>query len=151
MLVLLLRIGAQRFAIEARDVLEVLPAVPLLPVPGAPAWIAGLLRHRDAIVPVVDLPMRATGVAAPRLLSSRVVVLRRSDDPASAPIGLLAEGVTATATIDPTHLHRPSVEVPGAAWLGPIALDGSDAVQIVRWTDLVPAELHARVVTGAAP
>src|SRR5262245_50040920 len=107
MLVLLLRVGDQRFGLDTADVVEVVPWVPLLPVPRAPAWIAGVLRHRDGLAPVVDLTKLIAGTPAPRRLSTRIVLLQRNTDtpggeagelptpdarhPTS--LGLLAEGV----------------------------------------------------------
>ena len=149
MLVLLLRIGDQRFGLDARDVLEVVPCVPLLPVPGAPDWIAGLLRHRDGIVPVVDLARLACGVASARALSTRIVVLRRGPDGGAERIGLLAEGVTETRRIDEDRLRAAGLRAPDAPWLGPMALDAGGPLQLVRWTDLVPADLRAAVLDGA--
>lgn len=147
MLVLLLRIGEQRFGLDARDVLEVVPSVALLPVPTAPEWIAGLLHHRDGVAPVVHLARLVGGRPAERLLSSRIVLLRR--DESGALIGLLAEGVTETLRIDEARLRSAGVQPPGAAWLGPIALEASGPLQLVRWTDLVPAELRATVLAEA--
>ncbi|MGH7785738.1 MAG: chemotaxis protein CheW [Candidatus Binatia bacterium] len=148
MLVLLLSNGDQRFALDAREVVEVVPSVPLRPVPAAPAWIAGLLHHRGDIVPVVDLARLSRGLAAAPRLSTRIVVLRRRDTPDAGLIGVLAEGVTETARIDPAALRDPGVRASDAPWLGRIALDGGALVQLVRWTDLVPADLRAAVLEG---
>jgi chemotaxis-related protein WspB len=148
MLVLLVSNGDQRFALDARDVVEVVPCVPLRPVPAAPAWIAGLLHHRGDIVPVVDLARLSRGLPAAIRLSTRIVVLRRRDAAAAGLIGVLAEGVTATARIDPTALRDTGVRAADAPWLGQIALDGGALVQLVRWTDLLPADLRAAVLEG---
>jgi chemotaxis-related protein WspB len=150
MLVLLLRLGDQRFGLDARDVLEIVPGVPLLPVPGAPAWIAGLLHHRDGVAPVVDLSRLVRGTPASARLSSRIVLLRRDAGAGAALVGLLAEGVTETARIDPARLRAAGLHAPDAPWLGPIALDLDGPVQLVRWTDLVPAPLRAAVLDGVA-
>lgn len=149
MLVLLLRIGDQRFGLDAGDVLAVVPCVPLLPVPGAPEWIAGLLHHRDGIAPVVDLVRLVGGRPAAALLSTRIVILR-CDDGSGGLIGLRAEGVTETVRVEESRLRASGVRAPGAPWLGPIALDAGGPLQLVRWTDLVPAALRAAILAGAA-
>jgi chemotaxis-related protein WspB len=150
MLVLLLRIGERRFGIDAADVLAVVPWVPLLAVPRAPEWIAGLLRHRDTLLPVVDLARLAGGAPAAGLLSTRIIIVRRAAG-ASDGIGLLAENATATARIDDTDLRAAGLRAPDAPWLGPIALDIDGPVQLVRWTDLVADELRATVLAEAQP
>lgn len=148
MLVLLFRIGEQRFGLDVLDVLEVVPWVPLLAVPRAPAWIAGLLHHRDGVAPVVDLALLVRGTPSAALLSTRIVVLRRAPGD-GALIGLLAESVTEAARIDDARLRAAGLRAPEAPWLGPVALEADGPVQLVRWTDLVPADLRAAVLEGA--
>ncbi len=161
MLVLLLRLTDQCFGLDANDVVAVVPAVPLVPVPCGPAWLAGLLRRRDRLVPVVDLARLARGVPSAALLSTRIVVLDRRDGNGNEAIGLLAEHVTETARIDVDRLRAAGVD--RAGWLGPIALDDtsarqhvstsarpSESVQLVRWTELVPPEVRAALHAGAA-
>lgn len=161
MLVLLLRLGDRCFGLDAQDVVAVVPSVPLLPVPSGPVWLAGLLRRRDQLVPVVDLSRLARGVPSAAVLSTRIVVLERRDGDGRDAVGLLAERVTETARIDADRLRTGGVDA-GAPWIGPIALDppagrhaGSSAgrgepVQLVRWTELVPDEVRAALHRGAA-
>ena len=153
MLLLLLRVGDQRFGLDATDVVEVIPSVPLLPVPRAPAWIAGVLRHRDGLAPVVDLVQLIAGTPASRRLSTRIVLLRQSPSATSTAvprpdsyIGMLAEKVTATVRIDPARLRDAGLQSRDAPWLGPVALDVDGPLQLVRWTDLVPADLRRTVL-----
>jgi chemotaxis-related protein WspB len=54
-LYLLFCIGPDRYALEARDVAEVLGLRALKQVPGAPSWVAGMLERRGAAVPVIDM------------------------------------------------------------------------------------------------
>src|SRR5581483_10849013 len=52
--VLVVEVAGQRHAIPAADVEEILPAATVLPIPGAPAVIAGVLDVRGRCLPVVD-------------------------------------------------------------------------------------------------
>jgi hypothetical protein len=58
--------------------------------------------------------------------------------------------VTETVRIDAARLRAAGLHAPDAPWLGPIALDHGGPVQLVRWTDLVPAALRAAVLDGVA-
>jgi chemotaxis signal transduction protein len=67
------RLGAERYGIETRYVREVVPFLDATPVPGAPAFVAGLTSHRGQILCLIDLgvllqapPGRSPG--APRIL-----------------------------------------------------------------------------------
>ncbi len=53
--VMVLGIGAERYAVELRDVEEVLPQVRVTPVPGAAAVVAGVINVHGDIRPVMDL------------------------------------------------------------------------------------------------
>jgi purine-binding chemotaxis protein CheW len=44
----------ERHAIQAEHLIEVVPAEPLTPVPGAPALVLGLLNLRGRVLPVLD-------------------------------------------------------------------------------------------------
>jgi purine-binding chemotaxis protein CheW len=62
-------LDGQRYAVTANAVVEIVRAVAVTPLPGAPGVIAGVIDVRGAIVPVFDLrvrfgvPRRATAVA----------------------------------------------------------------------------------------
>ena len=86
---LFLQCGAERFALPATAVAEVVPAVPLYrPAAGADPALAGLLRYRGAIVPVLAL-----GVPGEPRLSGRIVVVEAAGDPPRR-LGLLADSVS---------------------------------------------------------
>ena len=55
---LILELAGQRYGLPALDVREIVRAVPLLPLPGAPAVVEGVINLRGQIVPVLDLRPR---------------------------------------------------------------------------------------------
>ena len=61
---LVARAAGQRIAIPLDDTREILAARALTRLPGAPAWIAGLLNVRGSVVTVVDLDARLGGPVA---------------------------------------------------------------------------------------
>jgi len=87
--VMVLGIGAERYAVELRDVEEVLPPVRATPVPGAAAMFAGVINVHGEIRPVMDL-RRLLGMDA--LAGSerpRVILLCKE----GRQIGLQVDGV----------------------------------------------------------
>ncbi len=70
------RLGADRYALDVHDVIEVLPVPALKRVPEAPAWVAGLFPHRGTLLPVLDMSQLAFGHSAPRRTSTRLVLVR---------------------------------------------------------------------------
>jgi chemotaxis-related protein WspB len=75
MLMLVFRLGADRYALDATEIVEVLPRVPLKSVPGAPAWVAGLFSYRGRTVPVIDLASLALGRPSADHVSTRLVLV----------------------------------------------------------------------------
>ncbi len=56
--VLIFEVGTQRHALLAADVQEVLPAVPIAPLPRGPAGVEGVINLRGRLVPVLDIRAR---------------------------------------------------------------------------------------------
>jgi purine-binding chemotaxis protein CheW len=74
--VLVFRLDSLRCAVDASAVVEVVAAVATRPLPGQPAYLAGVIDLRGTVVPVVDLRVRFGRPARPMELSDRLVVAR---------------------------------------------------------------------------
>jgi purine-binding chemotaxis protein CheW len=66
-------------AIDAAAVIEILAAVAIRPLPGQPAYVAGVIDLRGTIVPVVDLHVRFGSRPRPLELSDRFIVVHAGD------------------------------------------------------------------------
>ncbi len=85
--------GGQRFAWELATVREIVPARSVTRLPGAPAWVVGLVNLRGMVVTVVDLATRLA--LAPRE-RAQVVVL----DVDGRALGVRVDAVRSVATSD---------------------------------------------------
>jgi len=141
-LVLLLSLGGARYGLDARQIVEVLPAVALRALPHAGLGVAGLLVHRDGTLPVLDLVALASGHASAPRLSTRVVLVRWRG---SRLLGLLAEAVTDTAEIPDGAWQAPVIATPDAPWLGETASYDGELVQRLRLDALLPPDLAGRL------
>jgi chemotaxis-related protein WspB len=157
MLFLIFQIGADRYALDARQVVEVLPPLAVKRIPLAPSSVAGLIDYHGQAVPLVDIGRMATGRAAQARLSTRIVLVDyphpRGDGARGGTrlLALLAERVTETLSRDPADF-QPSGLVPvDARWLGPVAADARGLVQRVQLGDLLDDELHALLFARAEP
>jgi chemotaxis-related protein WspB len=155
--VLLFQVGNQRYAIDACVVTEVIPAVPLRPVPGTAAPVAGLLDYRGHVVPVVDLCRLFGEGSCPSLMSSRIAVCDlvvagavATDVPdAERWAGVLAERLTRVGDVDPdasgTHPGPRTPEVPA---LGRVLRDEEGLLQLVTVSQLIPADVLSSLAAG---
>ena len=101
MLALLFAIDGQRYALDTRDVVEVISRVELRPIHRAPAELSGVFVYRGEVTPVIDLVELLVGKRCPERLSSRILMAKLpSQTGATWIVGLLAEQVSAAVRIE---------------------------------------------------
>lgn len=144
-LYLLFRIGADRYALDAADVVEVLGLRALKQVPGTPPWVAGMMERRGVAVPVIDMSQLAGKGAAAPVTSTRLTLLRYRAGPAadSRLLGLILEQATETVHYDPAAFKPYGLDNTHTPYLGPVLSDAHGMVQAVRVGDLLPAPVRA--------
>lgn len=67
-------VAGHRYALPVTRVHEIAPRAALTPLPGAPAALAGVLRLRGGLLPIVDLRVRLGRPAVAPRISHRIVV-----------------------------------------------------------------------------
>ena len=77
---LLFRVGADAYGSEVTDAQEVIPLRPMTRVPGAPAFVRGLINMRGTIVTVIDLAVRLDATRGPTSDGSILLVRHRGGD-----------------------------------------------------------------------
>ncbi len=138
MLALAFRAGDADLAVAARDIVEVLPRMPLRQPPLAPPGVVGLLPYRGMLTPVVDLCLIAAGRPAAALLGTRIIVVAVGTGESRRWLGLLAEDVVDLIELGDT---LEGLRLPEAPWLGR-HLPGSPGLpQLVDAAELLPEAL----------
>jgi chemotaxis-related protein WspB len=142
MLFLLFQLDDKRFALDAARIAEVLPLVdierPLAPAPG----MAGLLRYRGQLLPVVDLPLLLLRRPAARRLSTRILLL-------DGVLGVIAERATGTIRLAEGDFATPSRAAETTPCLGRMAMTGDGPIQEVD-VDRLLAEMGPRAPAAVA-
>lgn len=151
MLFLLFHLDRDRYAIEARQVVSVLPLVRVKAIPQAPAAVAGLFDYRGELVPLIDLCELALGRAARSLLSTRIIVVDYADDEGvPRKLGLIAEQVLETLRRDEREFEPSAVDSPHAAYLGPVASDAQGPIQRIEVRALLSRPVRELLFQAAA-
>jgi chemotaxis-related protein WspB len=139
-LFLLCQLGAQRYAIDAHQIAEILPLVTISEMARAPEEVAGILVYRGTPVPVIDLSQLLERRPAERRLSTRVVMIHYpTRDGGTRLLGLVVEKATETIRREETDFVESGVSTDGAPYLGPIAIDTRGLVQRVDVARLLSA------------
>ncbi|MDF2490508.1 MAG: CheW protein [Pseudomonas sp.] len=138
-------LGGQRFALDVREVIEVLPHRPLKPIPEAPAWVVGILAHRARLIPVLDLSARSTGQPAQRRTSTRLVLVhyRAEASAAPQPLGLVLERATDTVRCLAEAFKPYGLDTGQARYLGPVLEDAQGLLQRIDVQQLLPDDVRA--------
>jgi purine-binding chemotaxis protein CheW len=102
------RLGKDMFAADIFSVERVLRYVEPATVPDAPAWIAGVIEHRDKVIPVVDMRHRIELDAAPITPETRILILNATGGWVGTIVDAVVEvaGVPANLITPPPPLFR---------------------------------------------
>lgn len=155
MLTVLFQLDKDRYAVDARCIVEIVPLVEFKSVPHVPDFVAGMFNYHGTVVPVLDLCRLMHQRATRLLLSSRIILVNYgmlcSLPSGAGPriLGLLAEQVTEAREIEQSAVPSP-VKAPAAPYLGGIFLHDGDMSQCLKPAELLSAELQKMLFVACA-
>lgn len=133
MLLLIFSIDNERYAIESRQVLEVIPLVLLKTLPHKPEYIAGVFNYRGRIVPVIDLRQLMRGQSCSENLSTRIILVNYwESNNIQKILGLMAEQVVETLHKSESEFVDPNIQIDAAPYLGKMIVDDRGMIQCLR-------------------
>ncbi len=139
MLFLKFRIGEEDYALDAPQIVEILPLLEVTRVPRAPPGIAGLVSYRGKPVPVVDLCELTLGRPALPHISTRLILVRYEENL----LGLIAERATEIMRRDAGSFVESGIASEAAPYLGPITQDGGRLVRWIKAQKLLPPAISS--------
>jgi chemotaxis-related protein WspB len=143
MLLLIFYVGTERYGIDSRKIVEVIPLVTFKTVPHAPPYVAGLFNYRGSIVPVVDLTALIAAMPARPLLSTRIILVEyTAENGRRNTLGLLAERVTETVSCREEEFIPPGIVTGEGPYLGDILKDEEGMIQRIEVHAILPEELR---------
>jgi chemotaxis-related protein WspB len=147
MLFLLIRLGNERYALDASQMVEVLPLLNIRIIPQSPPEISGIIDYRGASMPVIDLSRLLLQRPASSKLSTRILVTQYLDEQgATHLLGLIAENATGMTRREPSEFIPAGVSSSETPYLGPVAIDS--ACEILQWINvasLLPASVRGQL------
>jgi chemotaxis-related protein WspB len=142
MLFLVFQVGPDRYAIEAAQVVEVLPLVNSKHIPRAPLGVAGVFDYHGTPVPLIDFTELAQGTPSRKWLSTRIIVVNYLDKSGRLHlVGFLAEHATETMRRSKQDFANSGVTVDDAAFLGPVITDADGIIQRIGIQNLLADSL----------
>jgi chemotaxis-related protein WspB len=138
MLFLVFQLGPDRYAIEAAQVVEVLPLVNLKHIPRAPLGVAGVLDYHGTPVPLIDFTELAQGTPARKWMSTRIILVNHRDKSGKIHLlGFLAEHATETMHRSEEDFVDSGVTAADAPYLGPVITDAAGIIQRIGIQNLL--------------
>ena len=156
MLILTLNIGKERYGIDAKQVLEVVPLVELQNVPLTDERIRGLFNYRGTPTPVVDLCQVFEQRSCNNNLSTRTILINpRTLTGDQRAIGLIAESVTEVLHCEPGNLSETGISNDQNACLKETYKHGDELIQIIDPEYVLPESIAKQLLkdseTGRVP
>jgi purine-binding chemotaxis protein CheW len=104
--VLMLGLAGEMFALDARQVREILDPIPVTRVPGAQSYVSSVLNVRGKVIPLADLRVRFGMPPAPITADSRFIVLEIDLAGEPTTIGIVADKVYEVTDLDTSTLQK---------------------------------------------
>lgn len=156
MLMLLFYVGGDRYALDTKRVIEVIPRVTLKKVYNAPEYIAGLFNYRGCLVPVIDFCHLIDGSPSHPYLSTRIILINcqeselspthSNEETSPRVLGLMAERVTDTLNKSNQEFIHPGIKVDQSPYLGEMIKDEQGMIQFLKVEDFFPEQQYKNLL-----
>lgn len=126
------------FALPASIVMQMETFSGATAVPGAPAWVSGIVQLRGRVIPVVDLRARFGVAPAERTLDTRVVVGELHD----RTVALVADSAREVTRIAPSQLKPPPrlVDLGARGFVSAVAQLGERTIMVLDFAKVIGEE-----------
>ena len=146
MLFLLFQIEKDRYALEAGQVIEVLPLINFKRIPHAPSSVAGVFDYHGTPVPVIDLTELAAGRPSQAKMSTRIVLINYIEESGKKHmLGLVAEYVMETLQRAESDFADSGVAATASPYLGSVATEKGGIIQRIDVSRLLPQSIREQL------
>ena len=134
MLFVLFHVGDDRYVVDARKVVEVVPLVKLSNFSNTPEYIAGLCNYRAVPVPVVDIHCLLDNTPSRQVMSTRILLVKYlSSAQHEHLLGMVVEYATETIVLDEDRFHQSTLQSSEENYVSNIMTDEHG---IIQWMDV---------------
>ena len=149
MLLLVFHVKEDSFAIDTRNVVEVIPLMNLQSLIGAPEYVAGIFNYRGASVPVIDLCRFFKDENSNRFYNTRIILVNYKLADQNHVLGLIAENVSDVIQKDESQLQSSGMRLETSPFLGKVVLDKGAMIQNIELDNLLSDELSSLLFSEA--
>jgi len=139
MLFIVFQLGEDRYALDARELVEIVPLTQVKRLPLAPPGIAGMVDYHGVALPAIDLSQLALGRPAAERISTRILVVEMTN---GRRLALIAERANEMLQREPGDFAATEVAVDAAPYLGPVTRDARGLIQWIAPQKLLSTAVH---------
>lgn len=143
MLYLIFELDKQIYAIDSKEIIEIIPNLNFTSVPNAPEFIKGIFNYRGTAVPVIDLLKMNGGGFIPNKLTTKILIVNYS--PAKTiekTIGLLTENIIGAEHIAEDDIKNTGMEIEQAKYVGDVVNRKDMMIQIINVNKLLSKDVQ---------
>lgn len=143
MLYLIFELNKQLYAIDSKEIIEIIPNVNFTAIPNAPKFIKGIFNYRGTAVPVIDLLIMTGGNPTPAKLSTKIMIVNYSPvKTVEKTIGLLTENIIGSEHIGDEAITKNGLNIEDAKYLGEVVNKDNLMIQLINVDNLLTKEVQ---------
>ncbi len=134
MLFIIFRVGDDRYVVDAKKVIEVVPLVKLNHFSNTANYVAGLCNYRAVPVPVIDIRCLLEDVISRAVMSTRILLVKYLDyHHHEHHLGMIVEHATETISLEVEQFHRSAQHSSENNYVSNMMTDENG---IIQWMDV---------------
>lgn len=147
MLLLLFETGNGRFALDSREVVEIIPFINLKKIPASPGYVSGIINYHGEAIPILDLCALTEGIPCREVHSTRIILVHYPlPDEEKKLVGLVAEMVTDVVRSEQSDMQRSGILIDEALNTHIVRPGSEEMVQLFDIERMIPAETMRNIL-----
>ncbi|MCF8239944.1 MAG: chemotaxis protein CheW [Melioribacteraceae bacterium] len=137
MQLLLFELEKHFFALDSKEVIEIIPLLKLTSIPKAPGYVKGVFNYRGTAVPVIDLSSLIENTDTPNILSSRIILVNYKFKNDKKILGIISRRVVEILKVDDNLIDEVQLNNEESKFLSKVIKFEKRMVHIVEVTNLL--------------
>jgi chemotaxis-related protein WspB len=144
MLCLTFKCCNNEYAIDSREIVEIIPLVKLHSLPKTSKQFTGYINYKGELVPVIDLSVFLGYLPAQLLMGTRIMIMNfiRADG-SKLLFGVLVENITEIEKFDDKEIKQPEINVDKHPLLHKLIVRKERTINLITFRSLETLQLES--------
>jgi chemotaxis-related protein WspB len=143
MLCLTFKCGNNEYAINSKEIIEVIPLIRLHSLPKTTKQFVGYINYKSEPIPVIDLSVFFGYLPAELLMSTRIMILNfERADGSEILFGVLVESISDIENFDEKEIKQPDINVEKHPLIHKIIVKKNRTINLITFRSLKTLQLE---------